>query len=284
LPTPKFKIFGFDYSIFSAFSAYSAVKKRKMKKISVAIITLNEKQNIRECLESVKWADEIIVVDNGSTDQTRQICQEFQARVYPEEWKGFSRQKNSAIEKTRNEWVLSLDADERVTPELRQEIAGALEKDSSLDGYYIPRKNYFLGRWIKHCGWYPDHNLRLYRKSQGGFLDRAVHERLAIRGKVGYLKNPLEHRTYRSLSDFWERLDRYSGLAAQEMFLGEKRYRFLDLFFRPPCTFLEMYFMRLGFLEGYLGFLLSVLYSFYTFAKYSKLKELQDHAVAESQK
>jgi glycosyltransferase involved in cell wall biosynthesis len=254
----------------------SAAINEKMKKISVAIITKNEEVNIRECLESVKWADEIVVVDNGSTDQTRQICQEFQARVYPEEWKGFPRQKNSAIEKTRNEWVLSLDADERVTPELRQEIESTLENDPAVDGYYIARKNYFLGRWIKHCGWYPDHNLRLFRKSRGGFLGRAVHERVEIHGKVGYLKNPMEHRTYRSLSDFLERLDRYSGLAAQEMFQGEERCRFTDLFFRPPFTFLQMYFIRLGFLEGYLGFLLSVLYSFYTFAKYSKLKELQE--------
>jgi glycosyltransferase involved in cell wall biosynthesis len=255
-----------------------------MKKISVAIITKNEEQNIRECLESVRWADEIVVVDNGSTDQTRQICQEFQARVYLEEWKGFPRQKNSAIEKTRNEWVFSLDADERVTPDLRQEIASTLENDPSMDGYYIARKNYFLGHWIKQCGWYPDYNLRLFRKSRGRFLEREVHERVEIQGKVGYLKNPMEHRTYRSLSDFWERLDRYSGLAAQEMFRGEKRYRFIDLFFHPPCAFLQMYFIRLGFMEGYLGFLLSILYSFYTFAKYSKLKELQDHEVSEYQK
>jgi len=255
-----------------------------MKKISVAIIAKNEELNIRECLESVKWVDEIVVVDNGSTDQTRQICQEFQARVYQEEWKGFPRQKNSAIEKTRNEWVLSLDADERVTPELRQEIESALENDSSIDGYYFARKNYFLGRWIKHCGWYPDHNLRLFRKSRGRFLERTVHERVEVQGKVGYLKNPLEHKTYRCLSDFLERSDRYSGLAAQEMFRAGKRYRFRDNFLRPPFTFLQMYFIRLGFLEGYLGFLISVLYSFYTFAKYSKLKELLDHEVSEYQK
>jgi glycosyltransferase involved in cell wall biosynthesis len=216
------------------------------------------------------------VVDSGSTDKTREICQSFQARVYVEEWKGFSRQKNSAIEKTRNEWVLSLDADERVSPDLCQEIELNLEGDLSTDGYYIARKNFFLGRWIKHCGWYPDYNLRLFRKSRGRFQERAVHERVEIQGKVGYLKNALEHRTYRSLGDFFERMDRYSTLAAGEMLNEGRRYRFFDVLFRPPFTFLQMYLLRAGFLEGYLGFLLSVLYSFYTFAKYIKLRELQE--------
>jgi glycosyltransferase involved in cell wall biosynthesis len=247
-----------------------------MEKISVAIITKNEEANIRDCLECVRWADEVVVVDNGSTDGTQQICQAFQARFYLEEWKGFSQQKNSAIEKTRNEWVLSLDADERVSPALQQEIKEVLERGPSTDGYFIARKNFFLGRWIKHCGWYPDYNLRLFRKSRGRFRERAVHERVEIEGKVGYLKHPLEHYTYRSLSDFFQRMDGYSTLAAREMRNEGKKYRFFDVFFRPPFTFLQMYILRAGFLEGYLGFLLSVLYSFYTFAKYSKLKELQE--------
>jgi glycosyltransferase involved in cell wall biosynthesis len=247
-----------------------------MEKISVAIITQNEERNIRECLESVRWADEIVVVDNGSIDETRQICQDFPARVYLEEWKGFSSQKNSAIEKTRNEWVLSLDADERVSPDLRREIESTLEGNPLCDGYFIARKNFFLGRWIEHCGWYPDYNLRLFRKSRGRFQERAVHERVEIEGKVGYLKHPLEHYTYRSLNDFFQRMDDYSTLAAREMRNEGKKYRFFDVFFRPPFTFLQMFLLRAGFLEGYLGFLLSVLYSFYTFAKYSKLRELRE--------
>jgi glycosyltransferase involved in cell wall biosynthesis len=256
----------------AVFSVPSEAENEKMKKISVAIITRNEEQNIRDCLESVEWADEIVVVDNGSTDQTRQICQEFQARVYLEEWKGFPRQKNSAIEKTRNEWVFSLDADERVTPDLCQEIASTLENDPSVDGYYIARKNYFLGHWIKQCGWYPDYNLRLFRKSRGRFLEREVHERVEIQGKVGYLKNPMEHRTYRSLSDFFQRINGYTTLAAQEMSKEGKKFRFFDVLFRPPFTFLQMYVLRAGFLEGYVGFLLSLLFSFYTFTKYVKLR------------
>ena len=246
-----------------------------MEKISVAIITKNEGQNIRECLESVKWADEIVVIDNGSTDETLKICGEYRARVFPEDWKGYSDQKNSAIEKTRNEWVLSLDADERIGPELRQEIEGALQGNPSVDGYFIARKNFFLGRWIRHCGWYPDLNLRLFRKSRGRFQERAVHEKVDLQGKSATLKNPLIHETYRSLSDFFQRMDRYSTLAAREMSREGRRCRFVDVLFRPPLTFLQMYVLRAGFLEGYFGFLLSILYSFYNFAKYNKLKELE---------
>jgi len=250
-----------------------------MEKISVAIITKDEERNIRDCLESVAWADEVVVVDNGSADKTREICQNFKARFYLEEWKGFARQKNSAIEKTRNEWVLSLDADERVTPALHREIAKIMEDGPSQDGYSIARKNFFLGHWIRRCGWYPDFNLRLFRKNRGRFQERTVHERVEVQGKVGYLKNPLEHKTYHTLSDFLQRMDRYSTLAAKEMHKKGRAYRFYDGFFRPPFTFLQMYLLRAGFLEGYRGFLLAVLYSFYTFSKYSKLKEIQDNEV-----
>ena len=246
-----------------------------MEKISVAIITKDEERNIRDCLESVRWADEVVVVDNGSTDDTLKICEEYRARVYQEEWKGYSGQKNSAIEKARNEWVLSLDADERVGPDLREEIA-ALDGNSSVDGYFIARKNFFLGRWVKHCGWSPDFNLRLFRKSRGQFPERAVHERVELRGRTANLRNPLIHETYRSLSEFFQRMDRYSTLAAGEMYREGRKYHFHALLFRPPFTFLQMYFLRAGFLEGYFGFLLSILYSFYNFAKYSKLKELEE--------
>ncbi len=246
-----------------------------MEKISVTIITKNEEENIRGCLESVQWADEIVVVDNGSTDGTLKICREYRARVFPEDWKGYSGQKNSAIEKTRNEWILSLDADERIGPDLRREIEATLEGNPSADGYFIARKNFFLGRWIRYCGWYPDLNLRLFRKSRGRFRERAVHEKVELQGKTAKLKNPLIHETYRSLSDFFQRVDRYSSLAAREMHREGRRYRLMDVLLRPPFTFLQMYILQAGFLEGYSGFLLSVLYSFYNFAKYNKLKELE---------
>jgi len=245
-----------------------------MEKISVAIITKNEEKNIRECLESLRFADEIVVVDSGSTDTTREICRRYGAQVFQEDWQGFARQKNSAVARTRNDWVLSIDADERIPAELGEEIARVLNQNPSLDGYFVARKNYFLGRWIKRCGWFPDYNLRLFRKDRGHFEEREVHERVTVLGEVGYLRHPLEHFTYRSLSDFIQRLDRYSSLAAREMKNEGRRFRYTDLFFRPPLTFFQMYLIRAGFLEGYFGFLLSILYSFYTFAKYSKLKEL----------
>jgi glycosyltransferase involved in cell wall biosynthesis len=248
---------------------------KMMEEISVVIITKNEERNIRECLESVKWADEIVVVDNDSTDHTLSICKEYGARIFQEEWKGYSGQKNSAIAKAINEWVLNLDADERVSPELRREMQKGLEGNQTADGYRIPRKNFFLGRWIRHCGWYPDLNLRFFRKSRGRFGERAVHERVELQGKVLTLTHPIIHETYRSLSDFLQRMDRYSTLAAQEMHQQGRKFRLIDVIFRPPFTFLQMYFLRAGFLEGYLGFVLSVLYSYYTFAKYIKLKELR---------
>jgi glycosyltransferase involved in cell wall biosynthesis len=246
-----------------------------MEKVTVAIITKDEEGNIRDCLESVKWADEIVVVDNGSTDRTLSICQEYGARIFQEEWKGYSGQKNSAIEKAGNEWVLNLDADERVSPELRQEMQKGLEENQGVDGYWIPRKNFFLGRWIRYCGWYPDLNLRLFRKSRGRFGERAVHERLKLEGKALTLTHPLIHETYRSLSDFLRRMDRYSSLAAGEMLREGRKFRLIDPVLRPPFTFLQMYVLRAGFLEGYFGFVLSVLYSYYTFAKYIKLRELK---------
>jgi glycosyltransferase involved in cell wall biosynthesis len=176
-----------------------------------------------------------------------------------------------------NEWVLSLDADERIGPELRQEIEAVLQGNPSADGYFIARKNFFLGRWIRYCGWYPDLNMRLFRKSRGSFKERAVHEKVDLKGKAATLKNPLIHETYRSLSDFIQRMDCYSGLAAREMYREGRRYRFIDILFRPPFTFLQMFFLRAGFLEGYFGFLISILYSFYNFAKYNKLKELEEN-------
>lgn len=244
--------------------------------MSVVIITRNEEANIRECLESVRWADEIIVIDSGSLDKTAEICREFGVSLFIEPWKGFARQKNSAIEKSTRNWILSLDADERVTPELRDEINAVLQSENPKDGYFIARKNFFLGRWIRRCGWYPDYNLRLFQRGKGLFGIREVHEAVELGGVAGHLTYPMEHHTYKSLEDFMERLDRYSTLAAQELFKEKRTYGIQHILFRPLYTFINMYVLRLGFIEGYYGFLLSVLYAFYTFLKYIKLRELQD--------
>lgn len=247
-----------------------------MNKLSAVIITRDEERNIRECLESIKWVDEIVVVDSESADRTVDICREYTGKVFVEEWKGFGRQKNAAIERTENEWILNIDADERVVPGLKGEIKRFLEDETDFDGFYIPRKSFFLGKWIKHCGWYPDYNLRLFKKGKGRFNERGVHESARLDGKIGYLKNPLEHYTYDSISDFLERMDRYSTLSAREMFKDGRRAGFFDILFRPELTFLKMYFMKMGFLEGYRGAILSALYSAYTLSKYAKLWEMSE--------
>ena len=243
-----------------------------MEKISATIITLNEEKNIRDCLESVKWVDELIVSDSGSTDKTVALCEEAGARVYMDDWRGFGAQKNLAAGRARNDWILNIDADERVTPELRGEIT-ALPKNGN-DGYYIPRKNYFGKRWIRHCGWWPDHNLRLYKRSAGGFSEKRVHEAVELDGPKGYLKNPLIHRTYRDVEDYLKRMERYSTLAAEQMLAEGRSPRALDAL-RPYFTFLKMFVLKQGFLDGGTGLMLSRLYARYTGEKYSKLREMK---------
>lgn len=245
-----------------------------MEKVSVTIIVLNEEDHIRECLESVKWADEVLVSDSGSIDRTVEICREYGAKVFSDQWLGFGRQKNLVGDRAGNSWILNIDADERVTPELKEEILRAIGSGDNA-GYYLPRKNYFGDRWIRHCGWYPDNNLRLYRKDRGRFLDRYVHESVAVNGPKGYLKNPLIHRTYRDVSDYLSRMQRYSTLAAEEMLNQGKNAGVMDILLRPPFTFFKMYILKLGFLDGAEGAILSILYASYTLAKYAKLREIK---------
>jgi len=250
-------------------------QENALKNISVVIITRNEEDNIASCLESVKWASEVIVVDSESTDRTPAICKHYHVRFYTMPWEGYSRQKNSAIEKSTKDWILSLDADERITPALKREIGMVLSSPGRKDGYFIKRKNFFLGKWIKHCGWYPDQNLRLFKREKGVFGVREVHERVDLNGVAGYLENPMEHHTYTSITEFMKRLDHYSTLAARELLKENKTYGIHHIIFRPIYTFVYMYIIRSGFLEGYYGFILSVFYSFYTFSKYIKLRELR---------
>lgn len=244
-----------------------------MEKVSATIITLNEEANIRGLLETLDWVDEIIVSDSGSTDRTVDICRDFGATVFTDDWLGFGGQKNLCAERASNLWVLNLDADERVTPELKESIGRALK--DPLSGYRMARKNYFGGRWIRYCGWYPDYHLRLYRKDHGAFNEREVHEGVRVRGPVGTLKGDILHYSYRDISDYLLRMDRYSTLAASQMYKEGRRASAIDILFRPKVMFLKMYVLKLGFLEGDFGLILSSLYSSYTTAKYIKLKELE---------
>ncbi|HYL81540.1 MAG TPA: glycosyltransferase family 2 protein [Candidatus Acidoferrum sp.] len=243
--------------------------------LSVTIISLNEEQNIRACLESVQWADEIVVCDSGSRDKTLEICREYTDRVFVDAWRGFGAHKNLCLDRTSHPWILSLDADERVTAGLRRAIQAILAGNGAADGYYVPRQNFFLGRWMRSSGWYPDHVLRLFKKARGRFKERAVHESVEVDGKVEYLQEPLEHHTYRTISDYLERMDRYSGLAAEELHRAGRRAGLPDLLLRPPFTFLRMYLLRGGFREGWHGLVLAGLYACYTFAKYAKLWDMR---------
>ncbi len=242
--------------------------------LSVAIITYNEEENIKDCLESVKWADEIVVVDSGSADRTQEICRQYTDKVFTLEWTGFADTKQKAVNLTTHPWVFVLDADERVTKELKEEILNVIKDKSSKVGYYVPRKNYFGKKWIKHSGWWPDYTIRLFRKEKGSFEPREVHEAININGSTGYLKNPLEHYTYKDIADYLKRMERYSTLAAKELYKKGRRANILDIVFRPPATFIRMFLLQLGILDGIYGIILACLYSRYTFNKYSKLKSL----------
>lgn len=245
-----------------------------MATLSVTVITLNEEANIVDCLQSASFANEIVVLDSGSTDRTVELARWFTERVYVVPWEGFGRTKNRALDQARMDWVFVLDADERITPPLRQEIQEILAADGPADGYRVPRRNFFCGREIRRLGWYPDYSIRLFRRHLGRFNEREVHESVQVQGRVGTLKEPLLHYTYRSLSDLVQRLDRYSTLAAAQLLQEGRRPRFGELLWRPWLTFFKHYFWQLGFLEGWDGYTLSYLYSTYNYLKYAKFREL----------
>ncbi len=242
--------------------------------LSVTIITLNEENNLRRCLESVAFADEIIVLDSGSEDHTLPIAREFTDKVFQEPWQGFARQKNLAQDKAQGHWILNVDADERVTSELKEEILSVIQRGPSFAGFKIPRKNFFCGQWIRHGGWYPNYQLRLYLKNAGSFAQREVHEQVEVNGRLGTLKAPLEHYTYDSISDYLKRMDRYSDLSARQYMQEGKKISWAEILFRTKFTFFKMWVLQRGLLDGSNGLILAILYSYYTFVKYSKLKEI----------
>ncbi len=249
-----------------------------MPGLAVTVITRNEEKNIVACLESARWADEIVVLDSGSSDRTVELARQFTDRVLTVPWEGFGKTKNRAVAEATMPWIFVLDADERITPELRQEIEEIVRADGPLDGYRVPRRNFFCGRFIKHLGWYPDYSIRLFRRDKGRFVEREVHESVQVQGRVGTLRHPMLHYTYTSLSDFVQRLDRYSTLAAQELLKQGKRPLWGELVWRPWLTFLKLYILQRGFLAGRDGYLLASLYSTYTLVKYAKARELRQQS------
>ena len=245
-----------------------------MTKLSVIVITHNEEKNIGDCLASVQWADEIVVVDSQSTDRTVELASRYTSRIHVKSWMGFGEAKNYALAQTTSDWVLWLDADERVTPELANEIRQVVHQDADDKvGYNFPRRAYFLGRWIQHSGWYPGRVVRLFRHGAGTFSDSLVHEHLKLEGAVGKLNHDLLHYTDRDLVHYFNKFNRYTSLAAEDLTAKRRSFRLLDLLVRPPLFFFKMYILRLGFLDGVPGLILCVLSSCYVFTKYAKLWE-----------
>ena len=244
-----------------------------MSTITAIVITYNEEQNIKDCLESLKWADEIIIVDSNSKDRTVEIAGMYTQNIFLTKELSFSLKRNLAFEKTKSDWIIWLDADERVTEELKKEILDIINNPvSSLDAYLMNRKSFFINKFIKHCGWYPDHTIRLIKRSIGArFDDSRVHEKLTYHGKTGKLKSDLIHYTARDFEHYINKLNLYTTSSYIDLHEKGKKASLLDIIFRPVFTFIKMYFFKLGILDGYTGLVLCTLSGIHVFAKYSKL-------------
>lgn len=243
-------------------------------KISAILITKNEEANLERCLQSVSWMDEIIIVDSNSTDQTIEIAEKFNAKIYSPKWTGFGPAKQFALDKATGDWILSIDADEEISFTLKNEILQLLENDPPHEGYYIPRKTQFLGKWILFSGWYPDYVLRLFKRSCGRFTDVLVHEKVEVEGATGKLHNPMMHYSYPTLEDYLRKLDQYSTLGAEELFKKGKKCSPYFLAIKPPFAFLRKILIQKGWRDGWEGFLIAYLTSTGTLLKYAKLRSM----------
>jgi glycosyltransferase involved in cell wall biosynthesis len=244
------------------------------QRLSVIVITKNEERNIAACLASVQWADEIVVVDAHSSDRTVELARRFTDMVIVARWRGYVEAKNLAIRQATGDWILWLDADERAMPgleaEVRAEIGAGMAQPVA---YRVARRAYFLGTWIRHCGWYPGRVVRLFRKDAAEFIPTDVHERLAVRGETGDLATDLLHLTDENLFHYFAKFNRYTSLAAADLGRKGRVGALSDLLVRPPFMFIKMYVLQRGFLDGMPGFILSIASSAYVFTKYAKLYE-----------
>lgn len=245
-------------------------------KLSVFILTFNEKDKITDCLESVKWADEIVVMDSFSTDGTVEICKKYTDRIVQSKFEGFGKLRNDALAACANDWILSIDADERCTEELKNEVLALLEKGPDADAYHVPRKSHFMGKWIKHCGWYPDYRQpQFFNKKKMKYTMQLVHETFELDGRLSYLKGHALQFPFLNLEAYLRKMERYSSLRAEEMLKAGKKFRLHNVIINPLAMFFRMYIAKLGFLDGVTGLILSLLYANYTLIKYVKLWELK---------
>ena len=248
-----------------------------MRKLSVTVITFNEAEKIGRALSSVSGlADEIVIVDSFSTDDTERICRGFTDRFLQVEWRGYRAQKQYALEQASYEWVLSLDGDEALSPALIQELQGWKQgHEKNVDGYYLPRLNLFMGRWIRHTSWYPDWQLRLFRRSRGEWAGGRVHESVRLSGNTDRFRHPLQHYSYSDISEYLSQLQNFSGLAAADYFESGRKTGPFRLVVHPLVEFLRNYVLYRGFQDGVPGLAVSVLSSMSVFFKFLKLWELQ---------
>ena len=251
-----------------------------MPKLSVTVITRDEAANLAAALESVAWADEIVVVDSESADATVEVARRYTSRVIVRPWPGYVDQKNRAAAEASHDWILSLDADERVTPELAAEIRGVLQREPDAAGYRLPRVTFHLGRWIRTTDWYPDYQLRLYDRRRARWTGRHVHESVTADGRVDDLRSELQHRAYRDLSHHLQTMDRYTTLAARQMREEGRRAGWIDLALHPPAAFVRNYVLRGGFRDGVPGLIISMLNATYVAVKFAKLWALCSHSTS----
>jgi glycosyltransferase involved in cell wall biosynthesis len=243
--------------------------KTRRPMVSAVLIVLNEESNLKACLDSVSWADETIVVDGFSTDRTVELARRSGARVFQKAFHGYGEQKQYAIDRASCDWVLSIDADERITPELRDEIRAVLSDPNAADGFMISFRNIFFGKWLQHAGLYPDFHLRLFRRSSGSMTSSTIHEGIRIKGEIGSLRNPAVHYSYPTIASYIHKMNRYSTLLAS----NGKPFTLGHLLFSPLSKFLRLYIGRRGFLDGMAGLIYCLLASFYNFTRDAKIWE-----------
>ncbi len=239
--------------------------------ISACIVARDEEERLAACLDSLDWCDETIVVDSHSTDQTRELAAARGARVIERDWPGHVAQKEFAVRAASHDWVLCIDADERVSPELRTAIESERARGFPAAGYEVSRVSCYLGRWIRHGTWYPDWKLRLFDRRRGGWGGRDPHDRVSVEGDVRRLAGELHHEPYRSFDDHLRTIDRYTTIMADAMRAEGERARLSDVILRPPARFFVFFFWRRGFLDGWRGLLLAYLAAHYVRLKYAKL-------------
>jgi glycosyltransferase involved in cell wall biosynthesis len=249
-----------------------------MNKVSAYVLTKNVEKYIKDCIESIKWVDEIVVVDDYSTDNTVEIAKSFGCKVMQNKLECFGKQRNFALEHCTYQWVVCLDADERLSQHLRKEIEYELKKSLNFDVYIAPRKSKFINKWIMHSGWYPDYRHPiLFNKSKVKYKDQLVHEDVDYKGKKFYFKGDILHYPYDSIKSFIKKSDFYSDLRSKEMFQRGEKFKIINLIVNPSVMFVKMYVLKKGFLDGVTGLILALLYSsFYTLMKYVKLWELEN--------